>query len=132
MEERRWQPVSNVLREFHGFLAPHLPAFRITAANNRRWSEEQYRAQCGTGIFDRRGVYLLFNSSEVLEYVGLATVSFHKRIWSHDDWVDRQWIDVIPFSDETFFLAPALEYLLIIRLRPPKNSVYKNHGISGE
>jgi hypothetical protein len=85
--------------------------------------------QCKTGIFDQCGVYLLFDDKDALLYVGVAMNTFHGRIWSHDWWIEQRFIDVIPFPREQCFFALALEYFLICRLHPPKNSMYQGHEI---
>jgi hypothetical protein len=129
MIEERWKPVLPHLLEFQKHLAELVPPLELIAANDHQWTQERYLEQCRTGIFNKYGVYLIFAPDESLEYVGLAMNRFHDRIWSHDDWVNRRWTDVIPLRHEHYFLGPALEFLLICRLRPPKNKVYKSYTI---
>ena len=127
--ESRWQSIAPVLDEFQTFLCPGLPRFELVAADDSQWSDDRYKAQRATGVFSRRGVYLIFDQSEALQYVGVAMYTFQKRIWSHDEWVRRRWTDVIPFPDESYFLARALEFFLIVRLRPPANTQYRDYDI---
>ncbi len=129
MMEMRWTAVNLALAEFQSFLSPGVPKLSIQAATDRDWTQEQYRAQCATGIFDQRGVYLLFDRNGALQYVGVAMRCFHDRIWSHDDWIQRRWIDVIAFPDTCYFLGPALEFFLIARLHPPRNTQYRDYEI---
>lgn len=129
MIERRWEPIIPQLRDFQHHLAPHVPELRIQHANDRRWSQQRYREQCRTGIFDQYGVYLMFDNNEVLEYVGVAMNSFHDRLWSHDSFVERMLTDVIAIPHEYYFLGVALEFFLICRLHPPKNTIYRGYTI---
>ena len=64
-------------------------------------------------------------------YVGLAMNRFDDRIWGHDEYVSRRWTDVIPFEHGWYFLAPALEFFLIVRLQPPDNTAYRSYSIGG-
>lgn len=125
--ERRWQPIIPHLQEFRRQLAGHLPELRIVPANDRSWSDDEFQTQRMTGILSQYGVYLIFAPDESLEYVGLAMYSFDKRVWSHDEHINRQWTDVIAFSHQFFFLAPALEFWLICRLHPPRNKSYRGY-----
>ena len=129
MSEARWKAILPVLEEFQSFLSAKVPKLRIVVANDRRWPQERYLQQRKPGIFLEYGVYLIFDPSETLEYVGLAMNTFDDRIWSHDSYVDRQWTDVIPMSHAYYFLAPALEFFLIVRLRPRKNSQYRTYTL---
>ena len=125
----RWAKIVPCLSEFQHHLAPHIPILKLEQANDRMWSEQEYREQCRTGIFERYGVYVIFAPDESLEYVGIAMNRFHNRIWSHDDHLNRRWTDVISLPREYYWLGPALEFFLIVRLQPPKNSVYKAYAI---
>ena len=127
--EARWTPIIPVLEEFQAFLSPTVPRLSLAAANDRQWSQDRYETQRASGIFDRRGVYIIFDGDAVPQYVGVAMYRFHDRIWSHDDWIQRRWTDVIPLSDQCYFLAPALEFFLIVRLQPSGNSHYKDYRI---
>ena len=129
MIEARWEPILPVLREFQSSLRSKGSALRIVSACDRRWSEQRYQQERKTGIYRKYGVYLIFNPLEILEYVGLAMNAFDDRIWSHDSYVNRQYTDVVAFDHTFYFLAPALEFFLIVRLQPPKNSQYKGYTI---
>lgn len=65
----------------------------------------------------------------MLQYVGKAMNSFDDRVWDrkHDEY--RRWTDLIPFCDQFYFLAPALEFFLISRATPPRNDVYRGYRI---
>ena len=124
MCEHRWDMIVPHLHEFQSHLANHIPQLIIQNATDRQWPHDRYLQQRKTGIFSQKGVYLLFDNEEKLQYVGVATNTFDDRIWSHDWWIDRRFIDVIPFPDDYCFLALALEFFLIRRLQPPKNTMY--------
>ncbi|MEM1444671.1 MAG: hypothetical protein AAGF84_01320 [Planctomycetota bacterium] len=125
----RWKPIVAILDEFQSHLASHVPKIKIQAANDRGWSELRYQEERRKGTFRQYGVYLMFGPDETLQYVGLAMNAFNDRIWSHDAYVERQWTDIIAFSHENYFLAPALEFFLICRLQPPMNSQYKSYTL---
>lgn len=127
--ERRWESIVPFLKEFQDYLGPRVPELEIQFGNDRRWSDERYEEQVRTGIFEQYGVYLIFEADEALQYVGLAMNRFQERIWMHDAYVNRQFTDLIPFRYEHYFLAPALEFFLVCRLRPPKNKVYRDYTI---
>jgi hypothetical protein len=129
MPEQRWDLITPHLQDFQSHLATHIPQLCIQNATDRQWSDDRYKQQRTTGIFDQCGVYLLFDDKEALLYVGVAMNKFHDRIWSHDWWIERRFIDVIPFPREYCFFALALEYFLICRLHPPKNSMFQGHAI---
>lgn len=129
MIEARWGPVLPHLSDFQRHLAARVPLLQIEIGNDGLWAQDQYLQQCKTNVFNRYGVYLLFAPDESLQYVGLAMNSFHDRIWSHDEDVDRRWTDLIPIEHEYYCLAPALEFFLICRLRPPKNTIYRGYTI---
>lgn len=126
----RWSTIIPLLREFEGYLAEDAPRLALVHANDSRWSDEAYRRRRAELKYGSKyGVYLLFEGTEQLRYVGLAMYSFDKRIWSHDGYISRQWTDIIPFEDTWYFLAPALEFFLISRLQPPDNRSYRNDRI---
>lgn len=129
MDEHRWQPILPHLQEFERYLAPDIPSLGIEPASDRQWTDEQYRAHRKTGVFSKYGVYLIFAPDESLEYVGVAMNDFDSRIWSHDAYVNRRWTDVISFAHEFYFLAISLEFYLIARLQPPKNTTYREYTI---
>jgi hypothetical protein len=119
-----------MLREFETYLAPDAPRLEIINADDRKWSYEEYRCRKREfKICSGNGVYLLFNSEDQLRYVGVAMNTFDHRIWGHDEQVTRQWTDVIPFPSGWYFLAPALEFFLIVRLQPPDNTAYRGYTI---
>jgi hypothetical protein len=128
MSEARWGPVLPILDAFQRHLAENIPRLEIIAAADKRWSDEQYMQHRPEGFPSRlRGVYLLFDENKSLLYVGLAMWSFDKRVWTHDEWIPRRWIDIILLNNETVFLAPSLEHWLISRLNPSHNKVYKKY-----
>jgi hypothetical protein len=129
MTETRWAPIIPHLRGFQRHLAPHVPPLAIHHLNDRRWTREQYLKQCKAGQFNHYGVYLMFDREEKLEYVGVAMNSFHNRIWDHDSFVERMLTDVIPIPHAYYFLGLSLEFFLICRLHPPKNTIYRGYTI---
>jgi|GEM_PF-6640606 len=129
MKETRWEPIIPHLKVFQRYLASDIPNLKIEHINDRRWSEERYHEQRKTGAYKRYGVYLIFDPCEVLQYVGVAMNRFDDRIWSHDAYLERMLTDVIAIPHEYYFLGPALEFFLICRLNPPKNTVYRRYTI---
>lgn len=123
-EPDRWRTVKAALAEFQECLSVSVPALRIVAANDRQWSKQECQRQRRTGVFAEKGVYLIYGAGGELLYVGVALVSFDKRIWMHDDYIpERRWTDVVPFQKRYVFLALALERFLIARLKPPRNTM---------
>ena len=126
----RWAMITQLLREFESYLAADAPRLEIVHANDWEWSYEEYRRRKREfKICSGNGVYLLFNADEQLRYVGVAMNAFDHRIWTHDEHVSRRWTDVIPFPSGWYFLAPALEFFLIVRLQPPDNTAYRSYTI---
>jgi hypothetical protein len=126
----RWRKVEPLLREFESYLAAEAPPLRIVPANDYDWSDEEYRQRKRDfKVCSGSGVYLIFDVASQLQYVGLAMNTFDHRIWSHDEYISRQWTDVIPFDPAWYFLAPALEFFLIVHLRPPANTAYRQYSI---
>jgi hypothetical protein len=73
--------VRRALRDFQSYLAPHVPTLEFVNATDAWWTEEEYNRLRPPGFPTRmRGVYLLFDENEVLLYVGVAMVSFDKRV----------------------------------------------------
>jgi hypothetical protein len=120
----RWHPVKEALDEFHSYLAANV-RFQIEVATRKEWvDDKEYDLHRPEGFpSNRRGVYLLFGSDQQLLYVGLATYNFDKRVWTHDD-IDWRYLDIITFGEKLVFLAPALEYLLIRKLKPLRNKTW--------
>ncbi len=129
-DPQRWNPVSEYVRRFQqDFCTPTMPPLKILAASDRTWTNEEYRARKPKGFpATKRGVYLLFAPDESLLYVGVAMQCYDKRVWAHDEWGTRRYIDIIPFPDRWLALAVALEFYLIVALNPPENSIYRNFG----
>jgi hypothetical protein len=126
---RRWASVNAVLAEFRKYLSSRVPPFQLIEACNRTWLDAEYRRLRPPGFPGRlRGVYLIFDESETLQYVGLATTCFDKRVWTHDEHLPRRFTDIIAINDAYMFLAPSLEYFLVVRLKPCGNRVYTAHG----
>lgn len=125
----RWKPVIPILDEFQSFLSSKVPTLSIQPACDRSWSNERYREERRSGIYRRYGVYLIFDESEALRYAGLAMNAFDDRIWGHRHDPYRRWTDIIAFEHANYFLAPALECLLIVRLKPPENTSYCQHTV---
>jgi hypothetical protein len=118
-QQARWSRIIPLLREFETYLAPDAPPLEIINANDWEWSDEEYRHRKREfKICSGSGVYLLFNANEQLRYIGVAMNTFDHRIWGHDEYVNRRWTDVIRFHSGWCFLAPALEFFLIVKLQP--------------
>lgn len=128
---RRWEPIHEHLTRFQrDYGPPTMPPLALVAATDRTWSDAEYRQRKPAGFpGGLRGVYLLFGADEALLYVGVAMWSFDKRVWSHDTWIERRFIDIIPFEERWLPLALSLEFFLIQALSPPSNTVYRGYGI---
>ena len=127
----RWTSICEHLRRFERDYCPAvMPPLTILNGSDRTWTDAEYQARRPAGFPDNmRGVYLLFDPTETLLYVGVAMWSFDKRVWAHDEWGSRRYIDVIPFSDRWLPLALSLEFVLIQALHPPENTTYRNYGL---
>jgi hypothetical protein len=131
----RWQHLRAALDDFRSYLAPNTPPFVLHAANDYWWDDDEYKRLRPAGFPSRmRGVYLMYDDAGELMYVGVALVSFDKRVWSHDDLfashgVERRWTDVIALEPEYAFLALSLEFFLISRLRPKYNTSYSGYEV---
>lgn len=126
----RWNNIIPLIRKFETYLAPDAPKLQIINANDSEWSYEEYRRRKSEfHICSGNGVYFLFDAEEQLRYIGLAMNTFDNRIWGHDEYVSRRWTDAIIFPNEWYFMAPALECFLIIKLQPPDNTNYRGHTI---
>jgi len=122
--ESRWTEIEEVIRKFQAFLIPEVTPLKIQKGIDfsSDIKDIKFRKQCGE--LTNRGVYLFFDESESLRYVGCTHLQalggripqsisrLRKRRWT-DIWEKLRWIDVIPFKDEWLFLAPALENYLI-------------------
>lgn len=128
-EPARWASVLPLLAEFQSSLSPSVPQLKIIPANDRQWTLDRYEKENKKGTFKQYGVYLLYDPEGVLRYVGVAMNSFHDRIWSHEADVNRRWTDLIPFPIEYYYLAPALEFFLIARLKPTMNTTYRSYSV---
>jgi hypothetical protein len=125
----RWQPLLPVLDEFQANLAPQFRRLELTAATDKQWSDAEYWKLRPKGFPSRlRGVYLLFDEDDCLLYVGLAMWRFDKRVWAHDEWIPRRWIDIISLDDRSIFLAPSLEFWLISRIKGLRNRIYRGYA----
>ena len=122
--EPRWTTVNEALDRFRSFLSPSVAAnVKILKATRKDLLESpeynKYRpAGFPSGLC---GVYLMYGKNEELLYVGLARVSYDKRVWTHDKDVNWHYLDIIPFEGERLFLASALEEFLINACRPAVN-----------
>ncbi len=129
MELNRWRPIIPVIAEFQSYISTEVQPLKIIAATDRNWTETEYKRFRPSGFPSRlRGVYLIFDPLGKLLYVGVAILSYDKRVWSHDNNLERRWIDIIPFEDKYVFFALSLEFLLITRLKPPFNKTYKDYN----
>jgi hypothetical protein len=131
----RWCAVRAALDDFQGYLSHQVASFRIIAANDSWWDDDEYKRLRAEGFPSRlRGLYLIYDDTDELLYVGVALVNYDKRVWSHDAlftaWeVKRRWTDIIPLEPQCAFLGLSLEYFLICRLSPKCNTSYKGYEI---
>ena len=72
---------------------------------------------CWTGRA-QNGVYFLFDEMEQLIWIGYTLNGFDTRLTSHKRDKIWRWTDLIVFSKEFEFFAPALETFLRPRLLP--------------
>jgi hypothetical protein len=120
--ELRWSEIQDIIDKFQEFLAPDdVMQLKVQKGIDRR-SGIEFSEQCGA--LTNRGVYLFFDGSDSLRYVGCASLQpFGRRIpqsikklqekrWI-DIWEELRWVDVITFNYERSFFAPALEKYLI-------------------
>lgn len=128
----RWAPIRPCLQRFvRDYCPAAMPPLTLLHGSDRTWTDDEYRTRRPDGFPGRlRGVYLLFDTAETLLYVGVAMWSFDKRVWAHDEWSARRFIDVIPFADRWLPLALSLEFVLIQALHPPGNTTYRGYGVS--
>jgi hypothetical protein len=112
----RWSQVEPLICEFQRLLAPNVPQLKIEIGIDCAAPPSGL-----TPALESCGVYLIFDESESLMYIGIAP---ERRL------IDRvgsyrskprfprkpRWIDVIPFDSEWLFFVPALELYLIDRI----------------
>jgi hypothetical protein len=119
--ESRWSEIEDMIREFQKLLVSDgAMQLKVQKGIDCR-SGIKFSKQCGA--LTNRGVYLFFDGSDSLRYVGCASLQpFGRRIpqsieklqdkrWV-DVWKELRWVDVITFDKRPFF-APALEKYLI-------------------
>jgi len=128
----RFVPIQRELERFQRTLCnPSMPPLVVIHATNRQWTDAEYASRKPAGFPGRlRGVYLISDDAEVLQYVGVALWSFDKRVWSHDAMIQRRFIDIVPIADAWLPLALALEFWLIQALAPPGNTTYQGYGLA--
>jgi len=121
--------VQQYLNEFHKtYLNPGIHPFSVIAAARKSWTNDEYKRLRAPGFPGKlRGIYLIYNSAEELQYIGLAERgSFDTRVWSHDDYIDREFTDIISLRDDEIVLAPSIESWLIDKMNPVCNKIGKN------
>jgi hypothetical protein len=119
----RWNAIVPALKEFQSFLAENICPLEIQEAVDL--ANPPIPFQRIPELY-QPGVYLGFDRSEKLFWVGKSTRSMRNRMSSLRKKQEFRanpggWIDVIPFSIEFFFFAPALEDFLIARCDPRLN-----------
>jgi len=122
MQPDRWRSILPHLKDFQSCLAARVPPLELQEATDRTWTPKQYKNRpLQTFPMNSRGVYLLFNSKETLQYVGVAMWCYNTRVWEWDNTpeFDRRFVDVIAIPEPYAFLALSLEFFLICRLNPP-------------
>jgi hypothetical protein len=128
---RRWEPILPVLNEFQKqFCHPAMPPLHLLVGSDKAWPAKDYEIRKPNGFPHLlRGVYLLFDQTERLQYVGAAVSDFNSRVWGHDQHFERRCIDVVPLMPPWHVLTLSLEFYLIQRLDPPQNTTYRGYGI---
>lgn len=130
-EPSRWAPIEMLIGEFQGFLAKDVPQLKIEKGVDCAESFPVRKAV--SGPLRKRGVYLVFDDSESLRYIGM-TISRSLIYRCRDQLrskpllrlVTPRWIDVIPFDRKFAFLAPSLESYLIIQITSKEGSALVN------
>jgi len=124
--QERWNGVDEALSEFSRFLAHDFPKLELQHLYDFEMTDEEYQLsrKAKSAIYNLPGVYLFYDKSGSLLYIGKASWTFDKRVWKHPEIVDAKYIDVIPFDWATSSFCMALEYFLISKLRPN----YNKHG----
>ena len=119
MSPSRWAAIEKIICEFQGLLAPTIPHFKIEKGVD---CDNCPTPKAASPALKHYGVYLIFDDSESLIYIGIA---IHRwlidRIRFHLKKKERFksspcWIDVIPFDPAWAFFAPALELYLIDKI----------------
>jgi hypothetical protein len=110
-----------------------MPPLAVIHATDRSWTDAEYRNRKPKGFPSKlRGVYLIYDDVEALQYVGVAMWCFDKRVWTHDDHIKRHYIDIVPFGDAWIHLALALEFWLIQAFKPIGNKTYQGYGFGSD
>ncbi len=124
----RWADVNAVVTEFRRYLSTDFPSLQVTPLYDFNWSQEEYKASREVSAYNSPGVYLFYNESGELLYIGKASWTFDKRVWKHPEIVDARHIDVIAFDWPTSHFCLALEYFLIAKLNPRYNKQGREYG----
>jgi hypothetical protein len=127
----RWKRVNDALTEFRRDLAPSFPPLTIESLYDYSWSDEQYRQSRSDGRYWKWGVYIFFDGPGDVLYVGQATYSFDKRVWTHER-REATCIDVISFPETVWHFIPALELFLICKLKPKHNKVAMTYKVGSD
>jgi hypothetical protein len=109
-----WALIDKMICEFQVFLAPNVPQFRIEEGIDC----DHPTSRATSPTLKMCGVYLFFDDSESLRYIGVGDclkqrIPSSRREILRDHGVVPRWIDVIPFERRFGFLAYALEKYLI-------------------
>jgi hypothetical protein len=127
MSPSRWAPIEEMICEFQGHLAPTVPQFKIEEGVD--CADSYPSSKAASPALKKRGVYLIFDDSESLIYIGMAIErSLIERIRNHrtSKRFTPRWIDVIPFDWEWLFFAPSLELFLIDKFARMKGVTLDN------
>lgn len=130
MEMKRSAQVQQAICDFKRDFIDSFPELIIRNAYDSNWSKEDWNQNKLKGFSSSlRGVYLAYTDEGTLQYVGVASTNFSKRVWSHNDWLEYRYIDIIPFEPRYFHFALALEYYLIAKLKPKQNNAFLGHEL---
>ena len=120
--EQRWEQVSTALGKYYQtwkYVAP-CPHFNVVEGDCSGWSKEQRRFWRPQGFSSwLKGLYLIYDRSGRLIYVGKTHTRFSIRFYYHRKRMDCYWFDVIPLDNN--LLIDCLEPFLISQLQPPRN-----------
>lgn len=114
MPPSRWSLIEELIHEFQGHLARDVQQFKIETGVD--CAEYYPGRKAASWPLTRTGVYLIFDGSESLVYIGMTIKrQLIQRILEHrtSKQYTPRWIDVIPFDWEWAFLAPSLEEFLL-------------------